>query len=651
MLSKKLLISAFSGLLACVALAANDVPVVRTADLSAIVAGAKPAIEITPAKGPLPQPVASVLADNVQWKGDEGKEMTRIAALSPIDIKFNKDTDLRTSLRAICEQAQMKFYIQSDDPVMDSPIILSGTNHPWAFLRNLAQRYKLDIVYQNGIWNIYPLNTSERVFKNYVIKNNTMETFRSASSASSGGISGGASTGGASSGNYTSGGSGGSSLSVDRSGQGVFSMDSKPMVDAIKALFNGSTDSNVMASLDAMPAGKNPSKIQNAAEAAPTVTFDSTNNILTVIGTRSQHALIADWLVNIDQPLKLIHIESKFLLSTVNPRRKYGAHNPLMDGISANWSSFSNTVNPFNVNTWKFPSTILSMSDLNFSLSMLAQESDTQTVQYPQQTTIAGREVVLRSMRQIPISSARNNDTTAGGSRVASQLQYIDVGTVVSILPKVLDNRNIMLNISITVSSIDGTKLIDGNEAPTLNTQTYTNQVIVETGYSLALGGLEQTLRTTTLEKTPILGDIPFFGYLFKNISKDNSRSVLTMIVTPSIMEGYNGGNPSGRGEYTLPQRGLSPRVVFDPRTMQTAENVQISLRGFDNDVVELETIVKEGRAQPDHKTRVAMLVNELDLMEITLDREAAYGRISPVMREDIKGYRSRLVRVNRSIK
>jgi len=51
------------------------------------------------------------------------------------------------------------------------------------------------------------------------------------------------------------------------------------------------------------------------------------------------------------------------------------------------------------------------------------------------------------------------------------------------------------------------------------------------------LGGIfEQTTRTT-VEKVPLLGDIPVVGYLFKRTIKQDDKTELLIFVTPKIVK------------------------------------------------------------------------------------------------------------------
>lgn len=55
-------------------------------------------------------------------------------------------------------------------------------------------------------------------------------------------------------------------------------------------------------------------------------------------------------------------------------------------------------------------------------------------------------------------------------------------------------------------------------------------------GETLIIGGLRQQEMTETVVKTPLLGDLPLVGYLFKKTEKETHSTVLTLFITPHIM-------------------------------------------------------------------------------------------------------------------
>ena len=60
---------------------------------------------------------------------------------------------------------------------------------------------------------------------------------------------------------------------------------------------------------------------------------------------------------------------------------------------------------------------------------------------------------------------------------------------------------------------------------------------------TIAMGGLMRDKETNTVNKVPLLGDIPVLGWLFKNTSKTVEKVNLLFFMTPKILASYEREN------------------------------------------------------------------------------------------------------------
>ena len=61
--------------------------------------------------------------------------------------------------------------------------------------------------------------------------------------------------------------------------------------------------------------------------------------------------------------------------------------------------------------------------------------------------------------------------------------------------------------------------------------------MLVRDGQTVVLGGIYETERRETINKVPVLGDIPAVGNLFKSRSNVSTKAELLIFVTPRILE------------------------------------------------------------------------------------------------------------------
>ena len=80
-----------------------------------------------------------------------------------------------------------------------------------------------------------------------------------------------------------------------------------------------------------------------------------------------------------------------------------------------------------------------------------------------------------------------------------------------------------------------------GGLVPSIDTREVTTQVLVNDGETVVLGGIFETERRETVNKVPLLGDIPGVGRLFRSNSDLSNKAELLIFVTPKILrEGSN---------------------------------------------------------------------------------------------------------------
>jgi type IV pilus assembly protein PilQ len=80
-----------------------------------------------------------------------------------------------------------------------------------------------------------------------------------------------------------------------------------------------------------------------------------------------------------------------------------------------------------------------------------------------------------------------------------------------------------------------------GVSVPIINRRKAETQVLIKEGDRLVIGGVTQGVASTTVRKVPIFGDIPIFGWLFKQKENSEIGRELVIFVTPSIVAGQGG--------------------------------------------------------------------------------------------------------------
>lgn len=121
----------------------------------------------------------------------------------------------------------------------------------------------------------------------------------------------------------------------------------------------------------------------------------------------------------------------------------------------------------------------------------------------------------------------------ANGSEITS-VTYIDVGIKLEVMPTVNDDGTITAYIKPEVSNkTDQTK--SGN--PNIRTRQAETTLRVKDGETIVIGGLIQRQDTQDAFKTPLLGDLPLVGSLFRSTNKQKKETELVILITPRRVE------------------------------------------------------------------------------------------------------------------
>jgi pilus assembly protein CpaC len=157
--------------------------------------------------------------------------------------------------------------------------------------------------------------------------------------------------------------------------------------------------------------------------------------------------------------------------------------------------------------------------------------------------------------------------TLQGGGGGVGQvtIAFREFGVRLNFTPTLTPRGTIRLNVAPEVSSLDFANglTFQGFTIPGLDTRRVLTEIEVEDGQSFAIGGLLDNRETENFTKIPGLGDIPFFGKLFRSRTINKNNSELLVIVTPEIVRPIPKGAPLP--DLNRPSEFLPPNTSPNP--------------------------------------------------------------------------------------
>ena len=172
----------------------------------------------------------------------------------------------------------------------------------------------------------------------------------------------------------------------------------------------------------------------------------------------------------------------------------------------------------------------------NATLHMLASNGKAQILSRPSIMARNNQQAVIVVGQEIPLVTS--SQVTNLGQTINS-ITYQDVGIILRVTPFITSDKTVEMIVAPEISSLsDQTVAVSaGVNAPIINKRSAETVVVTPNATTVVIGGLMQKQVTSTVDKIPILGDIPLLGHVFRHTVKGETRSELLIFLTPYIVE------------------------------------------------------------------------------------------------------------------
>ncbi|MBY4675586.1 type IV pilus secretin PilQ [Marinobacterium arenosum] len=167
-----------------------------------------------------------------------------------------------------------------------------------------------------------------------------------------------------------------------------------------------------------------------------------------------------------------------------------------------------------------------SSSLLQLELSALQTDGKAEIISQPKIVTTNGKAAKIESGREIPFQTVEDGEVS---------IEFKDVVLSLDVTPRINPGDRIAMELKIKQDSLgevlpNGDISIDNNELET--------SVVVPDGQTIVLGGVFKNEVNANVNKTPLLGDLPVLGNLFRNTENSTDKTELLIFITPKLIRG-----------------------------------------------------------------------------------------------------------------
>ncbi len=332
------------------------------------------------------------------------------------------------------------------------------------------------------------------------------------------------------------------------------------------------------------------------------VMADEETNALIITASKDEYAVLEEVIKQLDVPRRMVYLEALIMEvdadKTFDVGVEWAAGGVFDDGTGQLGTGFSagsySMVKGITSDPPDLPNDSYSLGIVkqgikiggitfpNIAAVLKAYKTDSEIniISTPQVLTTDNKKAEISVGENVPYITSKNT-TTGTGEQDYTQYEYKDVATKLSILPHINQADTLRLEIETEVVRIKGNSAESGT--PTTFKRTASTTVILNDRDTVVIGGIIGQDATESEWKIPLLGDIPYLGWLFKTHSTTNTKTNMFIFITPRIVK-----NPADLAAVTLEkgdrmQKAL-PAVKEELSREENPEHAEkLTAKGYEN--------------------------------------------------------------------
>ncbi|MEY3017470.1 MAG: hypothetical protein RL336_605 [Pseudomonadota bacterium] len=173
-------------------------------------------------------------------------------------------------------------------------------------------------------------------------------------------------------------------------------------------------------------------------------------------------------------------------------------------------------------------------TDFAVLLNALSTDTEANILSTPSLLTLDNNEASITVGQEVPFVTGRYTSTgnTTNPSSPFQTIERQDVGITLKVTPHINEGDSLILELEQEVSSLTGASSSD----LITNQRKINTSVMAQDGETIVLGGLVKDDVQESVQKVPLLGDIPFLGRLFRSNNTKITKTNLLVFIRPTII-------------------------------------------------------------------------------------------------------------------
>ena len=170
---------------------------------------------------------------------------------------------------------------------------------------------------------------------------------------------------------------------------------------------------------------------------------------------------------------------------------------------------------------------------LNLELAAIESDGIGKIISSPRVITANNVKAKIEDGTEVPYITA---NASAGSTTYTVAFKPAKLS--LEAVPQITPEGTVKMNLIVKKEEPDWTKAVSVNGFlnPPIKSSIVETNVVVENGGTVVIGGVFVTKTENTVDKVPLLGDIPYLGWLFKAKAEKGDRRELLVFITPRVI-------------------------------------------------------------------------------------------------------------------
>lgn len=252
-----------------------------------------------------------------------------------------------------------------------------------------------------------------------------------------------------------------------------------------------------------------------------------TREAIVVVDYPQNLAQIQEYICRADQPPRQVLIEANILqvelASDCRSGVNWDALSTSINGNELNWRTVG-FANAANTSAFFFEATGGAVESL---IELVQNTTDAKTLASPKVLVVSGQEARMQVGEQLGFRVQTFTQTST-----LEEVQFLDVGVVLSVTPRITRDGRVLMRIKPEVSQgqVDPETGLPSEETTEVETD-----ILLSNGQGMVIGGLIQEKDSNIQSKVPWLGDLPYIGILFQRRLIEKQRSEIIVTLVPHV--------------------------------------------------------------------------------------------------------------------